>query len=140
MTSQTRIIVIKQKNLIYAAISFAVIILLIIFILINGKDTAPETTTPEYVAGVYSSTIVLNGNPVDIQVTVDTDKIHGIGIVNTSEAIATMYPMFGSCFEEIKNQVITNNSTENITYSADNRYTSIVITNAIKEAIDKARP
>lgn len=140
MNSQTRIIVIKQKNLIFAAIAFAVIILLIIFILINGKHTENRTEEPEYVAGVYSSTIVLNGNPVDIQVTVDTDKIHGIGIVNTSEAIATMYPMFGSCFEEIKNQVITNNSTENITYSSDNRYTSIVITNAIKEAIDKARP
>lgn len=140
MNSQTRIIVIRQKYLLYLAVCLAIILLLGILIMVTGKDTGNKESTTEYVAGVYSSTIVLNGNPVDIQVIIDTDKIHSIGIVNTTESIATMYPMFGSCFDDIKNQVIAANTTENIVYSPDNRYTSIVITNAIEEAIKKAIP
>lgn len=142
MNSQTKIIVIRQRNLIYCAIAMAVILLLIIFIFLNGG--APATSDPQsdtgYTAGVYSSTIVLNGNPMDIQVVMDTNKIHGIDLVNTSESIATMYPVFSSCFDDIKNQVISNNSADNITYTENNRYTSIVIANAIEEAINKARP
>lgn len=142
MNSQTKIIVIRQKNLIYFAIAMAVVLLLIIFIFLSGGSSSTKNSQAgtEYIAGVYSSTIVLNGNPMDIQVVMDTDKIHGIGLVNTSESIATMYPVFSSCFDDIKNQVIKNNSAKNITYSENNRYTSIVITNAIQEAIDKARP
>lgn len=142
MNSQTKIIVIRQKNLIYFAIAVAVILLLIIFIFLSGGTPSTEnsSTGTEYIAGVYSSTIVLNGNPMDIQVVMDTDKIHGIDLVNTSESIATMYPVFSSCFDDIKNQVIANNSADNIVHSENNRYTSIVITNAIEAAISKARP
>jgi uncharacterized protein with FMN-binding domain len=142
MNSQTRIIVIRQKNLIYLAVALAVILLLIIFILFSSRNSAQDDTSDaaEYIAGVYSSTIVLNGNPVDIQVVMDNDKIHSIGLVNTAESITTMYPVFSSCFDDIREQVISQNSAENIVYASDNRYTSIVITNAIREAINKARP
>lgn len=92
----------------------------------------------EYTAGVYSSTIILNGNPVDIQITMDTNKIHDINLKNTAESITTMYPIFNSCFDDIKNQVLKNNSIENIQYSDKNRYTNLVIENAIKNAVQKS--
>lgn len=139
MSSQTRIIVIKQQNIIIAAIILAVLIIIAAFAMLRTGSQKEEASPTEYAAGVYSSTVVLNGNPVDIQVVTDVDKIHSITIMNTSESIATMYPMFDSCFEEISSQVIQNNSTDGITYSADNKYTSLVIKNAINAALEKAR-
>lgn len=138
MSSQTKIIVIKQQNIIIAAIILAVLIIITAFAMLH-TGSQKESSPTEYAAGVYSSTVVLNGNPVDIQVVTDVDKIHSITIMNTSESIATMYPMFDSCFEEISSQVILNNSTDGITYSADNKYTSLVIKNAINAALEKAR-
>ena len=41
--------------------------------------------------------------------------------------------------ESIGEQVIEKQSTEGITYSAENQYTSIVLLNAIENAVSKAK-
>ena len=89
--------------------------------------------------GVYTSSIVLASNPVDIEVVVDSEQIKSINLVNTSESVETMYPLISSSLNDIASQVIKNNSTENITYSQDSKYTSIVLINAINEALEKAK-
>jgi len=50
-----------------------------------------------------------------------------------------MYPLISSSLSDIASQVIKNNSTENITYSQDARYTSIVLIGAINDALEKAK-
>lgn len=144
MSSQTKIIVIKQKNLLTGAILAAIIMLIIILLLVSNpsdeKPVSPQTTPPvtHYTAGVYSSTVVLNGNPVEIKVTVDTDTIHNISTSNLSESVETVFPLFQSCFDDITTQIISNNSTENITYNSDNQYTSLVLIESINQALSKA--
>ena len=49
-----------------------------------------------------------------------------------------MYPMLNDNFEEIASAVKINGSTQNITYSADSKYTSSMILSGIKTALDKA--
>lgn len=140
VNTNTKIIVLHQKNLIYTAIFIIIILLLIMLIIRNAPHNSRSDydIEPEYTAGVYSSTIILNGNPIDIQITMDTNKIHDINLKNTAESITTMYPIFNSCFDEIKNQVLQNNSIENIQYGDNNRYTSLVIEKAITKAVQKS--
>ncbi|MGN0160895.1 MAG: hypothetical protein ACI4AQ_05870 [Lachnospiraceae bacterium] len=143
MSNQTKIIVLKQKNLIYGFLITAVVILLVSILLLmsNKKQTTPTEQYDShfnYTAGIYSSTVVLNGNPVELQVTMDENLIHHINAVNISETMETSYPLFNSCLEDISCQVIANNSTENVTYSDDNKYTSMVLINAINSAIEKS--
>ena len=75
MSSQTKIIVLKQKNLLYGAlIVTAVLVLLLVFLFALPKESnssAPNDDFAQYTAGVYSSTVVLNGNPVEIQLFFD---------------------------------------------------------------------
>lgn len=142
MSSQTKIIVLKQRNLLYGALialTVTAIILCLIFIAPKSSDT-PKTNDgiSQYTAGVYSSTVILNGNPVEIKVTIDDNLIHHIEAANISDSIETMFPLFGSCFDEIASQVIDNNSTRNITYSSENKYTSMVLIEAIDAAIAKS--
>lgn len=143
MNKQTKIIVLQQKKLICALILILIIIAFCLAMLIpKNKSIAPPTEqpllTPQYTAGVYSSTVVLNGNPVELKVTMDKNYIHQISAINISETMETSYPLFNSCLQDITTQVIANNSTENVTYASDNKYTSMVLIGAIESAIQKS--
>lgn len=131
-----------MKELIYTAIFVGLGILLIILLLcmfLPDKKDGETVPTMNYVAGVYSSSIMFNDNTVDVQVIVDENRINAISLVNLDETVTTMYPLMEPAVENISRQVIEKQSTEGITYSSDNQYTSIVILNAIENALSKAR-
>ena len=59
-----------------------------------------QTTSNTYVPGVYTTSLILNDNVVEIEVTVDERNINSIRLVNLDEAVTTMYPLIG--FEPAK--------------------------------------
>lgn len=141
MNSKTRIIVLKQKSIICTAIIALAAIAVILFVFINSDDEKNDyndSPVSGYRAGVYSSTVFLNGNPVEIKVTIDDNLIHHISPVNISSSVETVFPLFKDSLNDIASQVIENNSTMNITYPSDNRYTCMILIDAINAAIDKA--
>lgn len=142
MSAKTKIVVLHMKELIYTAIFVGLGILLIILLLcmfLPDKKDGETVPTMNYVAGVYSSSIMFNDNTVDVQVIVDENRINAISLVNLDETVTTMYPLMEPAVENISRQVIEKQSTEGITYNSDNQYTSIVILNAIENALSKAR-
>ena len=96
MSSKTKIVVLRMKEIIYTAIFVGLGILLITLFLIMfrpKKDTVPTSgEAATYVPGVYSSAITLNNQDVNVEVTVDADKITSVTLVPLSEAVTTMYP------------------------------------------------
>lgn len=144
MSSKTKIVVLHLKELIYTGI-FAVlgilfIILLIIMFVPKSKEenNAVETPAATYVPGIYTTSLILNDNVVDVAVTVDETNINDIRIVNLDDAVATMFPLLEPSFDDLANQIIKNQSLDNITYADDNKYTSMVLLNAIKTSLGKA--
>ena len=93
MSSKTKIVVLRMKELIYTGIFVAlgIILILLLVFMFAPKDSKPDTTntSDKYVPGVYSSSIMLNGNAVDIAVTVDKDSIASIQMVNVSQPLIT---------------------------------------------------
>lgn len=69
---------------------------------------------------------------------VDQDHINSISLENVDETVQTMYPLVEPSLDEIAAQVIANQSTEGVTYSENNQYTSIVLLGAIEKAIEEA--
>ena len=136
MSSKTKIVVLKLKEMVYTIIFvvLGIILILLIALIISGRQNKPKEP------GVYSSSIVLATNPVDIEIVVDKDQIKSIELINALESVETMYPLINDSLNSISEQVIKNNSVENITYNQDNKYTSIVLINAIAEALNKATP
>ena len=147
MSSKTKIIVLHVKELIYTGI-FAVlgilfIVLLIIMFLPKEEKratmaTVTQTTTNTYIPGVYTTSLILNDNVVEIEVTVDEKNINSIRLINLDEAVATMYPLIEPSFEDLASQIITNQSLEGVTYPDDSKYTSMILLNAISTSLDKA--
>lgn len=80
----------------------------------------------------------MSSNPVNIEVVVDHEQIKSISMVNVSEAVTTMYPLISSSLTEIASQIVQNNSTENLVFNDENKYTSIILVNAINTALSKA--
>lgn len=142
MSSKTKIVVLKLKQMIYTIVfvvlGIILILLLILLISRQSKRSVPQATQSTFSPGVYTSSIVLATNPVDIEVVVDSEQIKSIQLINTSESIETMYPLIADSLDSIASQVIENNSTENITYNQESKYTSLVLIEAIQAALDKA--
>ncbi len=140
MGAQTKIVVIKAKEIIYTGI-FLVLGILFIILLINmfgkGKES-DTTTTSKYVPGVYSSTITLGENTLNVAVTVDESTVSGVSIENLDETVTTMYPLLEPALNEINNQISVVDSVDNITYSKENQYTYIILNQAIKNALEQA--
>lgn len=73
-----------------------------------------------------------------MQVIVDSNRITSIALVNLDDTVTTMYPLMEPAMESIRTQVLEKQSTEGITYQTDNQYTSMVLLQAIDNALSKA--
>ena len=141
MSSKTKIIVLHMKEIIYTAIFIVLAILLVIlFTIMFRPEKAEHTSSTEiYNPGIYTSTVMVNNHNLEIEVAVDSSHINAIRFNNLDEAIATMNPLLTPAMESIADQICTLQSLENIQFSEESPYTSQVILNAIKTALDKAK-
>ncbi len=157
MSAKTKIVVLHMKELIYTGIFVALGILFIVLLIMmffpdkakSGEQTPPatesgtdaaQTTSSDalYIPGVYATELVLGGQTVDVEVIVEQDAITSIRLVNLSEAVTTMYPLLQPTFDTICEQIYETQSLEEISYTADSKYTSLVLLEAIQNSLDKA--
>ncbi len=144
MGSNTKILILKAKELIYTMIFVVLgILLLLLLLFMFLPEKAPQgdpevTETSAYIPGVYSSTVQLGDSKLDVQVTVDSNRICDVSIVNLNETVETMYPLLTPALEEINAQLPDIESADDLTCSADSQYTSVILTQAIKNALEKA--
>ena len=130
MSAKTRIVVLHMKKLVFAGIVTGLGILLVIFLGIllgsSHKQSADnEAVETMYVPGVYTSSVMIDGNPFDVQVSVDEDHINEITMVHLDETVETMYPLV---------------RPTDLTYSKNNQYTCRLLIGAVSEALEKASP
>lgn len=149
MSSNTRIIVLKSKELIFTGVFILLGILLIflIFHMFSSSDkkdeeaSSSEATAPTmatYTPGVYSSSVNIGGQSLELSVTVDEECISNVSITNLDETVSAMYPLIGPALDEINAQISTTSCIDDITYSGDTKYTNIILLEAIKKALEPA--
>ena len=61
-----------------------------------------------------------------------------VTLVPLSEAVTTMYPLMQPAMDTLSEQIVKNQSTKNISYSDETRYTSTVLLKAVDTALTKA--
>jgi uncharacterized protein with FMN-binding domain len=165
MSSKTKIVVLKAKELIYTGI-FIVLGILLICLLIYmfsdqnkdktaaalsdsavAKDATPETDveteavadvsdSPVYTPGVYTTVMALGGYELSVSVTVDADRITHVDITNLDDTVTAMYPLLPTALDSVNSQLSGVQSIDEITYSEDQAYTTILICDAIKRALE----
>lgn len=187
MSSNTKIVVLRSKEIVYALVLLVVSVLIImvaVSLFMPSKDaaspvpaqnaeetpeqtplqspsqttpnTAPSTTAPDgtnqtsstvtdtntaqntYVPGIYSSTLLLGTANVELQVAVDKNHINSITLTNLDESVTTLYPLMSPTLSELSAVILSEQSIENVSYGEENRYTSMLLMQAITAALDKA--
>ena len=143
MSAKTKLVVFQMKELIYTGI-FVVLgilfILLFIFMFLPKNDAespAVDSASP-YVAGVYTSSVVFHDQALEVEVVVDKDHINSVRLINQSETVTTMYPLFAPVMENICSQLTQGQSIDTVTYPAESQYTSQVLLESIRIALKKA--
>ncbi|WP_072525370.1 FMN-binding protein [Clostridium sp. Marseille-P3244] len=141
MSSRTKIVVLHMKEIIYTAIFAALGILLIVLLVImfrpDGKADG-KNTGKQYNPGIYTSSLTLNNTNLEVEVSVDESRINSIRFSNLDETVTAMFPLIQPAIEDIADQIYETQSLEDISLSEDTPYTSQIILDAIKEAVEKA--
>lgn len=155
MSSKTKIIVLRMKEIIYTAlfIGFAIVlIMLFLFMFRPKKDNISESTAEQtaenassstpasatYVPGLYSSPIVLGSENANVEVTVDRTGIRSVSLVPLSDSVETMYPLMAPSMDSIAAQILENQSLEGLEYPSGSQYTSMALVSAVRTALSKA--
>lgn len=184
MSANTKIVVLRSKELVYALVLLVVSVLIIMVAvsLFMPADKAPENSAPAtgteesmpetmtdspdksasatdadtsdtaqavpenstaqaadtYVPGIYSSTLQLGSSTVELQISVDKNRINSINLVNIDESVETLYPLMQPTLAELSAVILSEQSLENVSYNNENRYTSMLLMQAINDTLDKA--
>ena len=91
-----------------------------------------------YIPGIYSSTLLLGNATIELQIAVDKNHINSITLTNLDESVTTLYPLMSPTLSELATTILSEQSIDNISYGTENRYTSMLLMQAISEALDKA--
>lgn len=140
--SNTKIVVFQMKELVYTALFVILGILLVVVLVImfrSGHDKDSTEQASLYQPGVYSSELNIGDQTLNVCVCVDSDHVNSVEIENLSESITTMYPLVESSLEDIETNLTQGVALNDIPLSDENRYTKILILEAVDEALAKAK-
>ena len=140
MSSKTKIVVLRMKEVIYTAIfvGLAILLLILCFSMFRPeKKAVPSAST--YIPGKYSASLTLGNEHVNVEVTVDADQILDVSLVHLNEAVSTMYPLMQPSMNELAPQILNTQSTKDLTFPESSRYTCMTLLKAVDNALEKAR-
>ena len=147
MSANTKIVVLRRKELLYTGIFAALgvlFIILLLMLLLPGKDTdatygtpdSPDGTAaaemPDNVADVSTGAVADTGNTyiprnlyhgadprnetVNVEVIVSDHAITSVSLADPSETLTTMYPLLESTMESLNDQLCEMQDPEQVTY------------------------
>ena len=141
MGSRTKIIVLHMKEIIYTAIfaALGIILIVLLFIMFRPEaDSSASDTGRQYTPGIYTSSLTLNNTNLEVEVAVDETHITSIRFSNLDETVTAMFPLIQPAIEDIAEQVYETQSLDDISLPEDTPYTSQIILEAVREAVEKA--
>lgn len=141
MSAKTKIIVVKAKELIYTAlfICLAIVLILLLIFMFAPEEKNVRTSAGVYTPGVYTSTITLGDTALDVAVSVDENNITSVSLNNLSESVTAMYPLLEPSLDSINEQLDSISSIDELTLDSESRYTGLILQQAIKNALQKAK-
>ena len=153
MSAKTKILVIRSRNLILGA-SIAVVVILLLLLLFSAiqlsqkETTAPSASTAAsaavpasgaYVPGVYSGSVVLGNDVVNLLVYVDKNHINAIAAEEFAQTVASMYPLVPSVLNSLESQILSSQDLFGVTYADSTQVTAGLLLQTISRCLELAR-
>ncbi len=141
MSSKTKILVFHQKEVLYTCIFtlLGILFLLLLIIMFSpSKKDGNLSSEALYTPGIYTTSLLFHNNTLDVEVIVTESNIESIRLVQLDEVVTTMYPLIEPSFQDLITQIYNNQSLDGITYAQDNKYTTLILLDAIRTSLEKA--
>ena len=147
MSSKTKIVVLRLKEVVYTGIFVLlgiIVVILLVTVFFPSKETESTNVSANvsnniaYIPGTYSTSLILNDMAANIEIIVDESHISSVRFVELDEALKTQYPLLEPALADISDQIIETQSLKNIVYSDDMRYTATLLIGAIETALEEA--
>jgi len=140
MSRKARIMVFRLKEIIYTAIFVALGVLLIVLLvhMFSSKSEDAPASGSIYIPGIYTTSMTIGGQTMDVEVTVDADHINSIRLVNLDESITTMYPLMEPTIENLEEQILAAQSLDYVVHEESQKYTSTALLQTIEKTLEKA--
>lgn len=135
----TKILVFRLKEIIFTVLFIALgvlLILLLVFMFSSKKEKIAPTM--EYVPGVYTSSVMLDNQIVNVEVIVDKKHINAVRLVDLNATTETLYPLLEESLLDIETQLTNNSTVEALNIQSKYKYTSSLLLDAINQALLKA--
>ena len=100
----------------------------------------PVGTDHTYIPGIYTTELILGSETANVEVIVSDHAITSVSLADPSETLTTMYPLLEPTMESLNDQLCEMQDPSQVTYSAETRYTSLVLLEAVKASLEKAKP
>ena len=141
MSRKARIMVFRLKEIIYTAIFVALGVLLIVLLvhMFSSKSEDTPASGSIYIPGIYTTSMTIGGQTMDVEVTVDADHINSIRLVNLDESITTMYPLMEPTIENLEEQILAAQSLDHVVHEESQKYTSTALLQTIEKTLEKAK-
>ena len=161
MSANTKIVVLRRKELLYTGIFAALGVLFLILLLMlllpekepdipedvsSGAvaDVSAETVSADaantYIPGIYTTELILGSETVNVEVIVNDHAITSLSLADSDETLTTMYPLLQPTMDSLSEQICETQDLSRVTYSSESRYTSLILLEAIKTSLEKAKP
>lgn len=172
MSANTKIVVLRRKELLYTGIFIALGVLFLILLLMlllpekdtdtssgttDAPDSTAETAMPDnvadtsletasagaanvYIPGIYTTELVLGSEIATVEVIVSDHAITSLRLADSDDTLTTMYPLLAPAMDSLSEQICETQDLSQVTYSSETRYTSLVLLEAIKTSLEKAKP
>ena len=192
MSANTKIVVLRRKELLYTGIFAALgvlFVILLLMLLLPGKaadtsgtpdspDSTAETAMPDnvadlgripqsaqtedvstgavadadavldnasgpvgtantYIPGIYTE-LILGSETVNVEVIVNDHAITSLSLADPDETLTTMYPLLEPTMDSLSEQICETQDLSQVTYSAETRYTSLVLLEAVSATPEAA--
>ena len=136
--SGARIFVLHKKDLVrMGVIALAGIVLLVaaLVFLLGGKKNSDAAA--RYNPGTYSSTIILNDEPLHVRVTVSENEILSIYMTDMAETHRVFYPLFEPQMQDLAEEILRYQSAY-IKPATDYPVTTAILQDAVRTALEMA--
>lgn len=102
--------------------------------------SGPAGTDNTYIPGIYTTELILGSETVNVEVIVNDHAITSVSLADSDETLTTMYPLLEPTMDSLNKQICETQDLSQVTYSAETRYTSLVLLEAVRASLEKAKP
>lgn len=135
MARSPKIFVLRIKELVYTLIFILLAVLLVFFAV---KMFSSDDAQASYIPGVYTTGAQIGGHPVLLSLCVDDVMVRDITLRAADESITVSYPLVAPVLDELKLQILANQSLAGIRLPQNGIHTAQALLGLIEETLEKA--